>query len=710
MQPAIPSSMNAHRAFPPMPQTDEVEIASLLETIRRARWFVLLVVVVSLVLAVVWVLRQPSRYTTVSLVRVSSGVMEDGEVVQTASEMETLRSKLLMLKVLEDWIEADILPDLPLYIGNLAPAAGNKQGNSRLRPYHQAVLDIEAFHYPSRHYGEDWELLSDGEGAFRLLSADGVLLLQGEAGGRPVRSASGDIELHVRDMVAPAGLRWKLRLMPRSELADAILKRLDVSKKAQDAPDVLLVELSSGVPDVAERFSERLIQRYLVETVARRTAGMEKALGYLEKSLLQYEEEIAIIDQRLRDVQESEGVLNLSKSEQYLLEQMKQLQYVRSSLQADYDKNRVDYTDQHPAQRGLRQQIESVDADIGQLESRLQRLPGVQYELVQLMRQMENLKQAVRDNEEKRNELHIAIAKTHSYSSMLDKPKTPATIDAPRSYLILFVAMVVSTVLALMVALLRDSLLLARAREPHRLRRMLDTPVYAMVPWAPGAKRHKGERLHVLNNRDTHTYRAISAMAASVEFLTRSAPNNVIAITSDGDGVGKSFVALNFAAMCASRQRVLLVDANLQNPAMHGVFQLEKRPGLSGLIIGKHEASDVLQEVVAGKLWLMPAGATPPNTEVLLAHPRFEQIMEQLSEQFDVVVVDYPAQDACDVNPHDFRFAGTVVMVAAYGQAMLRLRRFVMRFRHMAGRKVDGIVLNQVPDFGKLTALNVFTW
>ena len=73
-------------------------------------------------------------------------------------------------------------------------------------------------------------------------------------------------------------------------------------------------------------------------------------------------------------------------------------------------------------------------------------------------------------------------------------------------------------------------------------------------------------------------------LSASLNAAQSVKPFKLIMVTSALPGEGKSTIAVNSAlSLATSGKRVLLVDANLRNPALHVYFQLDNFSGLAGI-------------------------------------------------------------------------------------------------------------------------------
>jgi capsular exopolysaccharide synthesis family protein len=175
-------------------------------------------------------------------------------------------------------------------------------------------------------------------------------------------------------------------------------------------------------------------------------------------------------------------------------------------------------------------------------------------------------------------------------------------------------------------------------------------------------------------------------------------PIRSLVFTSAGQGDGKSTVVSNLgAAMASTERRVLLIDADLRKPRLHELLGVKNNRGLIDLLrfdsafdayVNPHF---ILETAVPG-LSLLPAGIPTPEGPELLATGRLRRLIRELTETFDIVLIDSPPvipfSDARNLG----RAANGIVLVV---RAEASDRRAVSIAR-------DQITLDQIPLLGTI--------
>lgn len=214
-------------------------------------------------------------------------------------------------------------------------------------------------------------------------------------------------------------------------------------------------------------------------------------------------------------------------------------------------------------------------------------------------------------------------------------------------------------------------------------------------------------------------YRALEAnLLFSKDLQKGSRYKGAFILTSPEQRNGKSTTAANLAAtMAVDNFRVLLIDADLRQPRLHTLFNLENESGLTDLlghdieeVIGKVNGSgkpaqlgrlieEHVQPTIIPNLFVLTSGSLPSNPAYFLNSNSLKQWIELCREHFevDVVLIDTPpnlvvADSAIMATNLD---ASVVIVVEAGRTKRDRAAASVNQFARM-GSEVKGIVLNKV--------------
>ena len=109
---------------------------------------------------------------------------------------------------------------------------------------------------------------------------------------------------------------------------------------------------------------------------------------------------------------------------------------------------------------------------------------------------------------------------------------------------------------------------------------------------------------------------------------------------------------------------------------------------------GSVKASAVIRRSLVPNLDLLTTGVLPPNPAELMMSAAFANVLDELSPQYDLVIVDTPpvlvAADTLSMAAQ----IGTVLLVARAGQSQIgELHESAKRLAH-AGKAVSGVLFN----------------
>ena len=148
--------------------------------------------------------------------------------------------------------------------------------------------------------------------------------------------------------------------------------------------------------------------------------------------------------------------------------------------------------------------------------------------------------------------------------------------------------------------------------------------------------------VHAAGSPAAEQYRAIRTRIAHAD---HGSAVDVVMLTSPGRGEGKSLTAANLALTMGQdlQTRVCVVDANLRQPRLHGMFGISDGPGLADVLAGRSTLSDALVRFEDQSVVLLPAGHPPSHPAELLGSTAMRRTIETLRTQFDRVIIDAPA-------------------------------------------------------------------
>lgn len=273
-------------------------------------------------------------------------------------------------------------------------------------------------------------------------------------------------------------------------------------------------------------------------------------------------------------------------------------------------------------------------------------------------------------------------------------PEAPVSPNVP-----LNVALggLVGLALGIGIAVLRETLD-TRIRNERDVELVTDTPIIGGIVFDP-----KASERPLIVHADPQSPRAESfrTLRTNLYFVDAGRTSRAFVVTSSVESEGKSTTTANLAiALSDAGARVLLVEADLRRPKVAEYLGLEGAVGLSDLLIGRADLQDVVQRWGRNSLYVLPAGAIPPNPSELLGSKAMISLIAELDRSFDVVLFDapplLPVTDAAILA----RNVGGAIVIAAAGRTHRGQLKGAMAALANVDAPVSGIVLTMLPTKG----------
>ncbi|RSK33688.1 CpsD/CapB family tyrosine-protein kinase [Bhargavaea beijingensis] len=134
-------------------------------------------------------------------------------------------------------------------------------------------------------------------------------------------------------------------------------------------------------------------------------------------------------------------------------------------------------------------------------------------------------------------------------------------------------------------------------------------------------------------------------LRSNITFSAVDKELKTILVTSALPGDGKSTVSANLATLFAQDgKRVLFIDADMRKPTVQYTFSLTNAAGLSSVLTQQRLAGEVIRESeISPNLHILTSGPIPPNPAELLGSRSMTLLMNEMAQQYDLIVFDAPS-------------------------------------------------------------------
>ncbi len=701
---------------------DEIDLMGLLGTLIDHKWLIAGVTGVFMAAGVAYALLATPVYQANALIQVEAKKNDPlgfsdissmlGKESPSATEIELIKSRRNIGAAVDN-LKLDIKAEpnyFPLIGEFMArrfkPDAENTVASPLFGMSSYAwggeQLKLAELELPKELLGKQLTLVSGDAGSYTLLDDDDNLLVKGQVG-----NAINDnrIKLQVDVLEANPGTTFSVIRFPRLSTILNYQQVLDVAERGKES-GMIGMALESTEPATAIRTLNEVARLYVQQNIERTSAEAAQSLGFLRDQLPQVRKDLEKAENALNAFQIRSKSIDISLEAKAILDQIVSLDTAISTLklqQAEMDRK---FTPQHPAYRALMGQLAELTSKQQRLAKQVEGLPSTQQELLSLTRDLKVSTEIYTQLLNKSQELDVMRAGAIGNVRLIDAADVDLRFPVkPKKALIVLIATLLGAFLAIGYVLFRKALNRG-VQNPDDIEK-LGLPVYASIPFSSLQKVEddqstsgRGTRVTPLLASSHPTDLAIEGLRSlrtSLHFAMLEADNNRLMISGPSPKVGKSFVSSNLAAVIAqSGQRVLLVDVDMRKGYIHKMFGIPVENGLSDLLAKRCDLSDAIHKNEIENLDVIGRGQIPPNPSELLMHKNFTEFLEQVSANYDLVILDTPpflaVTDAAIVG----RQSGTNLIVTRFELNPAREIELTMRRFAQNGIDLKGAIFNGV--------------
>lgn len=205
-------------------------------------------------------------------------------------------------------------------------------------------------------------------------------------------------------------------------------------------------------------------------------------------------------------------------------------------------------------------------------------------------------------------------------------------------------------------------------------------------------------QLNALGNMEYARREALNSLRTNLMFCGENI--KTIMFTSCNPDEGKSTVSFDLARSVADHnQKVLFIDCDMRKSVMVNRYRIKgydaQQKGLTHFLSGQAKLDEVVCETNVPGLSMIMTGPLSPNPTELLAGDKMKNALEELKEQFDLILIDTPPLgmviDAAILAP---ACDGTILVVAS-NHTSRRQAVKVKKQLEMTGCRMLGAVMNK---------------
>lgn len=283
---------------------------------------------------------------------------------------------------------------------------------------------------------------------------------------------------------------------------------------------------------------------------------------------------------------------------------------------------------------------------------------------------------------------------------IIDEAKIPSKPFKPNSALNMSLACILGGMLGVIIISLYD-LLNNTIKDIGDVEKHLNLivvgSIYKMKVKSDNVNKKQNRIIRIKDNPKSLSAESFRTLRTNLQFISFEKNIRSIVITSSVPKEGKSTISINLAyALALVNKRVLIVDGDLRKPNIHNFFDMDNFNGLTRILledIDYYEAIHSIEE----NFDVLTSGPIPPNPSELLESKKMKEFIENVKENYDVVIFDSPPTGLVSDGIVLSKITDGTVLVCEYKKTLVQELINTKQKIENVKANILGVIVNKVP-------------
>lgn len=715
---------------------DDIDLMALVLVLLRGWKIIALMAILGLLLGLLYTRYVNPIYKSDALIQIEENTqgiealgesiseLVGAEVSKAETEAELIRSRMILEPVVELLHLRIKLTDPN--IGHLDRIKSNRTHTQLNTPddvsldTENGIVKIRQFDVSPAYLNQPFTLTKSATG---FVLSNGFDEFKGQLGqAHQFKGLDGQINITVTELPAD-GYPINISKQTIKAATDAINGALSVEEKGQKTG---IIQLSMTGPNQEQitTILNQIVRSYVDQNQSRGSEETTKTLAFMETQIPLLKEKLETSEALFNDFRKKYGTIDVGKEAELLLNEKSRIDEQLNELKLKKADLTTYYTEEHPLVIQINEQLKVLNNRTREIDNTIAGLPEIQREFLKLSEDTAINREIYLTLLKNYEQLKIVKAGQIGYARIIDSPTSTFNAIAPNKLQILMLTTLIGMMFGVMLVLLKN-LIRNVVKDPEHLEVTTGIPVIATIPRSPllsrlSKKKNTTPRMLAHVDHSSLSYEAIKSLRTNLMFgmpmgTAVGQPAQVILITGESPGVGKSFIAANLSEVFAQlNKKVLVIDGDMRLGELHKMFNMSQHDGLADYLLqdkkhfspidGTRSDSEVpslgvesfIHSTGMELIDFIPRGRQPHNPTSLLIGEKFDHLMAELKTQYDYIVIDSPpilaASDAMVLAQH----ADKVLIVTKFNHSIEGQLVYAIKQMNKANVQVDGIILNDI--------------
>ena len=504
---------------------------------------------------------------------------------------------------------------------------------------------------------------------------------------------------------------------------DSINNALTVQEKGLQT-GVIQLSMTGENQEQVTTILNQIVQSYVDQNQSRGSEETTKTLAFMETQIPILKEKLEASEALFNNFRKNYGTIDVGTEAELLLNEKSGINEQLNELKLKKADLTTYYTEEHPLVVQINEQLKVLNNRTQEIGRTVAGLPEIQREFLKLSEDTAINREIYLTLLKNYEQLKIVEAGQIGYARILDLPTSTFDAISPNKPQSMMIATLIGTMFGIMLVLLKNTMRNV-VKDPEHLEATTGIPVIATIPRSPllsklSKNKRASTRMLAHVDHNSLSYEGIKSLRTNLMFgmpkgtvIGHSA--QVLLITGESPGVGKSFIAANLSEVLSQlNKKVLIIDGDMRLGELHKIFDLSQEDGLAdyllqdrssfSLINGTSLNSEISELGIesfinpTGIEWIdfISRGRQTSNPTSLLIGDKFKHLMAELKSQYDYIIIDSPpilaASDAMVLAQQ----ADKVLIVTKFNYSIKGQLLYAIKQMHKANVEVHGIILNDV--------------